>query len=353
VFVRHPTCVLQLAGLHQGHAWDEGGAAQAVAEAAGRGDLLPFLSRGQWAHLCFALEPALEHFASASAVLHARARNALTTKATSSSGSGHHHPRRERVQASLDVLRGILADPSKPPPDLFEPSDAELLARQARGKGVPALLTLLRVYSKDGHVQRYGLEALTGLLSDGGGTSSAAAGVVDGGGVELVALALETHGHEAALVAAAAQAIALLATRADASRRLLRCGTSAALVGPLRALSSAGAHHLEAQRWGLRAVAVLARNGAHLEALVAEGVGGVLPGLLANHGAVLGDVDLQRAGLHCVLELCRGANEAAGEALLGGGIMEALRKVQTHAAGSDEEWKDLSAMVFEELDWEE
>jgi hypothetical protein len=338
--------VLTFAGLYQGYAWDESHLAES--EAAEQPGNLAYLSRGQWTHLCYTLDPVLQHLRNAAAVLEARSSNAKVAMATFL-GSGN--PRRERIQASLDVLHLILSDPSQPPPDLFEASDAQLLAVQAQGRGFKAVLTLLRVYTKDEEMQRYGLEALASLLSDG--RDASAPSVADEGGVELIALALQRHGHNAALVAAAAQNIALLAVHTETSRRFLRCGVSEALVTTLRAASQMGSHHLEAQRWGLIAVATLARNGDHLETMCSEGICAVLPGLLSNDMSVIKDMDLQRSGLHCILELSRDSADTLGEALLEGGIMKALRLVQKHEAGSDEEWRQLSAEVFEELNWEE
>ena len=80
-----------------------------------------------------------------------------------------------------------------------------------------------------------------------------------------------------------------------------------------------GAFHREAQRWGLSAFAVLARNGSHRECLFVEGACSLIPGLLSNHPDVIADLELQLWGLNCVLEMASGSVDTAGEALLDAG----------------------------------
>jgi hypothetical protein len=334
--------LLLLTALHEGHSTDIDAAAAEEAK-----DGLSLYSHGSWQHRCFRITPILHHLRNAAIVL---ARQAENTKEKMESYLGKGNARRERIQVSLEILHGILEDPSRPPPELFEAADAELLADQAQGHGATAVTTLLRIY-RDEEVQRFSLGALARLLADGTKTSVPA--VANLGGCELVTLALQRYGHNAHLVAEGARCLSLMATHAETSRRLARCEGASALVGALRGTSSHGNYHREAQRWGLGAVAVLARNGQHKGTMFAEGVCDLLPGLLFNHADVVADVEVQLWGLHAVLELCTDSVDTAGEALLDAGLLAAMRKVRKGPVGSEPEWKDLAAMVFDDLGWEQ
>ena len=85
-----------------------------------------------------------------------------------------------------------MLDPTLPAPELFEEEDARVLAGQAAGHGLAAMLTVLRVYGTDGPLQRHGLEALARLVTDGRGGCDPRA-VADLGGCEVVVLALQVR----------------------------------------------------------------------------------------------------------------------------------------------------------------
>jgi hypothetical protein len=120
----------------------------------------------------------------------------------------------------------------------------------------------------------------------------------------------------------------------------------------LRLASEHGASHIEAQRWGLSAVAVLCRNGLHKERMFANGVGEIIPSMLSNHPEVITDLDLQIRGLCCIMELTSTSVETAGSCILDAGLMAALRKVQSGSVGKQQEWRDMADVVLASLDWE-
>ena len=312
VFLQRGDGLLDLVSIHAGHSADVEGH-KARSEEDSKESCLENLSHGSWLHRCYLTAPIARHLRHAVVVLASRQQVVEKKKAQF---IGSTNPRRDRVEVSLEILHGILHDPSVPPPELFDAEDAALLSFQAQGHGHTAVLTLLRLY-RDEAVQRFSLEALARLMTDGRVVSVAA--VSDDGGCELATLALELYAHNPDLVAAASWVITLLADRAEASRRLLRCEASTALVRALRLTSEMGAFHREAQRWGLSAFAVLARNGSHRECLFVEGACSLIPGLLSNHPDVIADLELQLWGLNCVLEMASGSVDTAGEALLDAG----------------------------------
>lgn len=330
-----------LIGLHIEHTFNSN------KERAEDGSLrLDFLSHGEWRHRLISIDVIalhLQYSMNTLQLMRGEERAKLETFL------GKSNLRRDRINASLEVLDEIIANPANPPPEIFCTEDAELLATQAQGKGVDAVLTLMRVY-RDDDVQFHCLEALFKLLTHGRHECSQV--VAKGGGCELVALALQRNVHKAELVESAAKCISLLAERRDISLRFLRCDISTTLIAGLRVASEHGACHIGAQRWGLSAVAVLARNGLHKERMFVGGVGDIIPGLISNHPAVLTDLDLQVRGLCCIMELTSSSVESAGSSILDAGLMAALRKVQASSVGKQTEWKELSSVVLRNLDWE-
>jgi len=332
---------ISLIGLHLGHTYDSD------REKAEDGGLeLNFLSRGEWRHRICHMETILQHLDYSMKAIKAM-KGEEREKMETFLGKGNF--RRDRINASLEVLDEIIAHPSKPPPEIFSTEDAELLATQAQGKGFEVVLTLMRVY-RDDDVQLHSLEALFKLLTQG--RQACAQAVAKAGGCELVALALQRNLHNTNLVAGASKCISLLAERRDVNLRFLRCDVSTPLITGLRLASQHGSHHLEAQRWGLSAVAVLARNGLHKERMFAVGLCEIIPDLLANHPEVINDLDLQISGLSCILELSSESMDTAGSSILDAGLMASLRKVRSGKVGKTTEWKELATVVLSKLDWE-
>ena len=342
VFRRDESDSLHLAALHEGHAADEAAPGEEKTEG------IPLYSHGYWRHRCASLGPILLHLKSAVVVLERRAAEKMV-KMEAFFGKGN--ARRERITSSLETLHAILADPSAPPPEIFEPAAAQLLADQAQGHGMSVVLILLRIYN-DEEVARCALGALGRLLT-GGGRACTTAEATDLGAPELVARALQAYPQNAPLVGNASWCLALLAASPETSRRLLQCDGSASLCAALKQVSGHGQHHLVAQKWGLNAVAVFARSTHHRRVMIREAILETLPLLISNHPYVLVDLELQMWGLNCVMELCAGSEDSAGEGLLDAGLMAALRKVRKGVVGSKREWKELAEGVFDELGWEQ
>jgi hypothetical protein len=341
-----PESNLELAGIHLGHQSDV--LARSTSEEEERKVGVEFYSHGFWQHTILDMGTILRHYNNAVVVLNQRA-NVAQRELEAFVGKGN--ARRERIQECTEMLRLILANPDKPPPEVFEAEDAKSLSLLALGRGYEVVLTLLRVY-RDGAVQRFALEALAKALTSGTEGCSPAS-VAVGGGCELVSLSLQRYSVDPDLVAAACWCVTLLAEASDVSRRFLRCDGSSAMVSALRRNCEHGSSHVGAQRWGLSAISVLARNGMHRERMFSEGVSEVLPLMISNDPNVLEDLDLQLWGLHAIIELCSGPSaESAGEALLEAGVMDALLKVRKLSPGSVLAWKELSTIVFDELDWE-
>jgi len=338
---------LALVGIHLGHRVDLTTGKGAEEEEKKTG--CEYLSHGGWQHTVLNMETILRHYHNAVEIQKSRA-DAAKRELEAFVGKGN--PRRERIQECAEILRVILANPDKPPPEIFEDDDAKTLSILAFTKGYEAVLTLLRVY-RDVAVQRCSLEALAKALTAGtAGCSSTA--VAEAGGCELVSLSLQRYSTDLDLVAAACRCVTLLSEASDVSRRFLRCDGSSAMVSALRRCCEHGSSHCSAQRWGLSAISVLARNGMHRERMCTEGVCEILPLMISNDPEVLEALDLQLWGLHAIMELCSGASaESAGEALLEAGIMNALLKVRKMGTGPTQAWKELASVVFDELDWEE
>jgi hypothetical protein len=331
-----------LVGLHHGHRVE---CDEEAAEEAKTG--IHYLSHGKWRHTAARLEPALRHLNAAAVVL---ARLADEAKMTMDTFLGSVNARREAIQASLLRLDQVLSDPSRVPPEIQNPGEAHLLCVQAEARGFEAVLLLLRVY-KDETVQRFALEALARLLVDGQRCSSR--DVTASGACELITLALQRYAFNADVVAAAAWNASLIAEQAESNRRFLQCDCGSALVAALRLSSEHGTFHSGAQRWGLSAMSVLARNTRNKQSMINEGVCDIVPGLLSNHNDVINDLELQIWGLHCILELCNKAVDTAGEAMIDAGLMSSLRKVRKQSVGEEPRWRELVSFVFSELDWEE
>jgi hypothetical protein len=342
VFQRSGNGDLVLVGLHHGHRVEYDDRA---AEEAKTG--LTFLSYGKWRHTVSRLEPAFRHLNAAAIVL---ARLAGEAKMTMDTFLGSVNARRDEIEASLKRLDHILANPSQAPPEIQNPGEAHLLSVQAEARGFEAVLVLLRLY-KDETVQRFALEALARLLVDGRRCTSK--DVTASGACELITLALQRYAFNADVVAAAAWNASLIAEQAESNRRFLQCDCGSALVAALRLSSEHGTYHSGAQRWGLSAISVLARNSRNKQSMIAEGICEIIPGLLANHNDVINDLELQMWGLYCILEICNRAVDTAGEAMLDAGLMASLRKVRKQSVGEEARWRELVAFVFSELDWQE
>ena len=342
VFKRNKDGGLVLVGLHQGYRVEYD---HSAAEEAKSG--INYLSHGKWRHVVIRLEPAFRHLNTAVVVL---ARIAGEAKMTSNALVGAANARRDAIEASWARLDYILTDTSQAPPEIQNAGEAHLLSVQAQTRGFEVVLILLRVY-KDEAVQRFALEALARTLVDNRLCSPKDATAA--GACELITLALQRYAFNADVVAAAAWNISVIAEQAESNRRFLQCDCGSALVGALRLSSEHGSYHLGAQRWGLSALTVLARNNLNKQIMINEGVCEIIPGLLSNHNDVINDLQLQIWGLYCVIEICNRSIDTAGEALLEAGLMASLRKVRKQSVGEEPRWRELVAFCFSELSWQE
>ena len=190
-------------------------------------------------------------------------------------------------------------------------------------------------------------------------------------------------------VAAAAWCLELLAERGNV--KLQHCDAATALILALARVAEKGQFHLEAQRWGLGAITILARwciiflafsysdfsalfsefrppgfsfldcpsplialcSRQHKMRMAAAGVFELVPVMMSNHASALSDLDLQCRALDCIRELCDGSGPSAGARLLEEGVLSALDKARKQAPGRDRLWREQLDALLDELDWEE